>query len=387
MRSSLNARSARSSRLLSLALPLVLAACGSGATTTPSPSAATSASAQPSASSAASGDASASESASASSSAGASEAASPSVGGSLVIYSGRSEELVQPLIDRFEEESGVSVEVNYAGTTDLAATLLEEGDASPADVFFSQDGGALGALASEGLLAELPHTTLDQVEDRFRSPDGQWVGVSGRARVLAYNTDAVNEDELPQSILELADPAWKGRIGWAPSNASLQTFVTTLRLLEGEDAARAWLEGVQANEPRVYEGNSQALEGVISGEVDVAPVNHYYLLAARAERGDIPAENWFFPGGDPGSLVNVAGAAILKTAKNPDAAQAFVDFLLSEESQTYFRDETHEYPLIAGVDAEEGLTPLDEIESPDVDLSDLSDLQGTLELMQEVGVL
>ena len=386
MRFSLNARS-NPSRLLALALPLVLAACGSGATATASPSAATSASAQPSASAGASGEASASPSAPASASAGASDAPSASVGGSLVIYSGRSEELVQPLIDQFEEASGVTVEVNYAGTTDLAATLLEEGEASPADVFFSQDGGALGALAAEGLLAELPQETLDQVDERFRSPDGQWVGVSGRARVLAYNTEAVSEDELPQSILELADPAWSGRIGWAPTNASLQTFVTALRVLEGEEAARAWLEGVQANQPRVYEGNSQALEGLIAGEVDVAPINHYYLLAARAERGELPAENWFFPGGDPGSLVNVAGAAILNTSTNPTAAQAFVDFLLSEEGQTYFRDETHEYPLIEGVDAEEGLPPLADIESPDVDLSDLADLQGTLELMQEVGVL
>jgi iron(III) transport system substrate-binding protein len=205
--------------------------------------------------------------------------------------------------------------------------------------------------------------------------------------VLAYNTEAVGEDELPDSILDLADPAWSGRIGWAPSNASLQTFVTALRVLEGEEAARAWLEAVQANEPQVYEGNSQALEAVIAGEIDVAPINHYYLLAARAERGDLPAENHFFPGGDPGSLVNVAGAALLNTAKNPAGAQAFVDFLLTEESQTYFRDETHEYPLIEGVAAEEGLTPLADLESPEVDLSDLADLQGTLELMQEVGIL
>jgi iron(III) transport system substrate-binding protein len=197
----------------------------------------------------------------------------------------------------------------------------------------------------------------------------------------------VSEDELPKSILELADPEWRGRIGWAPSNASLQTFVTALRQMEGEDTAREWLEGVQANEPEVYENNSQALEAVIAGEVDVAPINHYYLMAARAERGDVPAENYFFPGGDPGSLVNVAGVGILKTADHGEAAQQFVDFLLSEESQTYFREQTHEYPLIDGVSAEETLKPLDEIESPDIDLSDLADLQGTLNLMQEVGVL
>jgi iron(III) transport system substrate-binding protein len=295
--------------------------------------------------------------------------------GSLVIYSGRSEELVAPLIERFETESGIDVEVNYANTSELAATILEEGDASPADVFFSQDGGALGALAAEGRLAALPQATLDRVGAGFRSPDGLWVGVSGRARVAAYNTEELTAAEMPDSILDFTDPVWKGRIGWAPSNASLQTFVTALRVLEGEAAARAWLEGIQANEPKVYEGNSQALQGVATGEVHVAFINHYYLLAALAE-SEIP-----------GALVNVAGAGILTTAKKAVAAQAFVDFLLSEESQAYFSDETYEYPLVSGIPADDRLTPLDQIASPDVDLSELSDLQGTVELMQEVGIL
>ena len=311
--------------------------------------------------------------------------ASPAAG-SLVIYSGRSEELVAPLIERFETESGIDVEVNYANTSELATTILEEGDASPADVFFSQDGGALGALAAEGRLAALPQATLDRVGEAFRSPDGLWVGVSGRARVAAYNTEELTAAEMPDSILDFTDPLWKGRIGWAPSNASLQTFVTALRVLEGEAAAKAWLEGIQANEPQVYEGNSQALQGVAAGEVHVAFINHYYLLAALAE-GEIPVANHFFPGGDPGALVNVAGAGILTTAKNAGAAQAFLDFLLSEESQTYFSDETYEYPLVSGIPADDRLTQLDEIASPDVDLSELSDLQGTVELMQEVGIL
>ena len=314
--------------------------------------------------------------------------APPSVGGSLTVYSGRSEELVGPLIERFEEASGVAVEVNYASTTDLAATLLEEGSASPADVFFSQDAGALGALAAEGLLTALPAPTLDLVDERFRSPDGHWVGVSGRARVAAYDSRVLEESDLPESILGFAEPAWNGKIGWAPSNASLQSFVTALRVLEGEDAARAWLEGVQANAPRVYEGNSQALEGVAAGEVEVALINHYYLLQQLAEQGEnYPARNHFFPGGDPGALVNVAGAGVLTTSKNPTAAQAFVDFLLAEESQGYFADETYEYPLIDGVPADERLTPLADIASPEIDLSDLADLEGTLELMQEAGVL
>jgi iron(III) transport system substrate-binding protein len=351
------------------ALALLLAACGPGTSASPSSTAspAPSSAAGPSAEASASPDASA--------------------GGSLTIYSGRSEELVGPLIEQFEQSSGIDVEVNYAGTSELAATILEEGDASPADVFFSQDGGALGALAEEGRLAALPQATLDLVDERFRSPDGEWVGVSGRARVVAYNTDVLSVADLPASILEFADPEWKGRIGWAPSNASLQSFVTALRVLEGEDAARAWLEGIQANEPRVYEGNAQALQGVSANEVQVAFVNHYYLYAARADGTAANVENHFFTGGDPGALVNVAGAGILSTSQNPTAALAFVEYLLGEEAQGYFRDETHEYPLIAGVDAEEGLTPLADLESPEVDLSDLADLQGTVELMQAVGIL
>lgn len=314
--------------------------------------------------------------------------ATASLSGTLTIYSGRSEALVGPLIERFETESGIDVLVNYAGTSELAATILEEGDASPADVYFSQDGGALGALAEEGRLAVLPGATLDKVDPRFRSPDGEWVGVSGRARVVAYDSRALSEADLPDSILDFTDPVWKGRIGWAPSNASLQTFVTALRVLEGDAAARAWLEGIQANAPRVYEGNSQALEGVASGEVEVAFINHYYLLEAIAEQGaDHPVRNHFLPGGDPGSLVNVAGAAILTTSKNPEAAVAFVEFLLTDESQTYFAEETFEYPLVDGIPADDRLTPLAEIESPDIDLSDLSDLEGTLDLMQEAGVL
>ena len=308
--------------------------------------------------------------------------------GDLVIYSGRSEQLVGPLITRFEEETDLDVQVNYAGTTDLAATILEEGEASPADVFFAQDAGALGAVSAEGRLAALPAETLTKVDERFVSDDRDWVGVSGRARVVVYDTRVLEEGDLPTSIDDFTDPAWSGRIGWAPTNASLQSFVTAYRVLEGDDAARTWLEGIQANEPKVYEGNDAVLAAVAAGEVEVGFVNHYYLMRQLEEQGeDFPVRNHFLPGGDPGSLVNVAGVGILTTAPHADAAQQFVDFLLGEEAQQYFADETNEYPLIDGVEANPALPPLTEIESPDIDLSDLSDLEGTLELMQEAGVL
>ncbi len=309
--------------------------------------------------------------------------------GDLVVYSGRSETLVGPLIERFREETGLEVEVRYAGTPELAATILEEGDDTPADVFFSQDAGALGLLADEGLLAELPPELLDRVDPRFRSDEGRWVGTSGRARVLVYNTEELAEEELPASVLDLTGEEWRGRVGWAPENASFQSFVTALRVLEGEDAAREWLEGMLANDVQNYGDSNVALTRAVgAGEVAVGLVNHYYLYAVKEEEGeDYPIANHFFAAGDPGSLVNAAGVGMIDGAGNGDEALRFVEFLLGEEAQTYFADETAEYPLVAGVPTRSDLPPLAEVGSPEIDLSQLADLRGTLALLADVGVI
>lgn len=317
-----------------------------------------------------------------------SPAASAAAGGKVVVYSGRSEELVGPIIEKFEAATGIDAEVRYAGTSELAATILEEGENSPADVFFSQDGGALGALAAEGRLATLPADLTDLVDTRFRAADGSWVGVTGRARVLAYDTRELADADLPASVLDLADPVWKGRVGWVPTNASFQTFVTAMRELQGDAATLAWLTAMQANEPKVYDGNAAALEAVAAGEVDVALVNHYYLFQAIAEGGaELPVANHFFTGGDPGALVNVAGVGILEGAENAAAAESLTRYLLGDEAQAYFATETFEYPLRTGTAPDERLPALAEIESPAFDLSDLADLEGTLRLLQEAGVL
>jgi iron(III) transport system substrate-binding protein len=305
----------------------------------------------------------------------------------VTVYSGRSEELVGPLLERFTEETGIEVEARYGDTAEMANLILTEGENSPADVFFAQDAGALGAVAEEGLLAALPNETLEMVDERFRSPSGEWVGVSGRARVVVYNTDALSESDLPDSIFGFTDPEWSGRIGWAPTNGSFQSFVTALRVIEGEDRAREWLEGVQANDPSVYEGNNPALDAVIAGEIDVAFVNHYYLMQRLVEEPDAPAANYFLTDGDPGALVNVAGAGVLTTAANDEAAREFVDFLLSTHAQEYFATETKEYPLVEGVERDAELPSLESIGTPEIDLSDLSDLEGTLELLQAAGIL
>jgi iron(III) transport system substrate-binding protein len=319
---------------------------------------------------------------------GASPQTSAAPTGTVVVYSGRSEALVGPILAEFEAATGVDLDVRYGDTAELAATILEEGDASPADVFFGQDAGALGALAAAARFEELPAEMMDRVDPRFRSPANEWVGVTGRARVAAYDERELTEADLPTSVLGLTDPAWRGRIGWVPTNGSFQAFVTALRRVVGEEGARAWLEGMLANEPRVYEGNAAALEAVRAGEIDLTLINHYYLFQAQAESGeDYPVANHYFTGGDPGALVNVAGVGVLRNADNPAGAAALVDFLLSEQAQNYFATETFEYPLAADVTPDPGLPPLAEIESPDIDLSDLSDLEGTLRLLQEVGAL
>jgi iron(III) transport system substrate-binding protein len=308
--------------------------------------------------------------------------------GPITVYSGREEELVAPLFEKFTDATGIDVEVRYGDSAELAATIAEEGDNSPADVFFAQDPGSLGAVDSQ--LEELPEETLARVATRFRDEDGRWVGTSGRTRVLAYNTDRLDESELPTSVLELTEPEWKGRVGVAPTNASFQAFVTAMRLSLGDERAREWLEGLRANGAKTYEKNLPIVEAVAAGEVDVGLVNHYYLALVKQEQPDAPVANHLFEAGDPGTLVSVAGAAVLASSDQRDAAESFVGFLLSDEAQRFYVDEAeeNEYPLVAGVDPPPGLVPLDEIEGPDVELTAFgAELESTVELLRETGWL
>jgi iron(III) transport system substrate-binding protein len=312
----------------------------------------------------------------------------PAGNGSITVYSGRGQDLVQPILDRFEEETGVEVRVRYGDTAEMAAAILEEGSNTPADVYYGQDAGALGALAREGLARKIPDSTLQRVDSRFRSPDGLWVGSSGRARTVIYNTDQLDESDLPSSILDYADSQWENMLGWAPTNGSFQSWVTALRILEGEDVAREWIEAIDALNPLVYEGNTPIVGAAMSGEVAAGFVNHYYLYREQAEAGgDVGAENYFFRNGDVGGLINVAGMAILEPSQNVEQAERLVEFLLEQEAQEHFATETFEYPLAEEMDPEADIPSLAELETPDIDLSNLDDLEGTLALLQEVGLI
>ncbi len=306
----------------------------------------------------------------------------------LTVYSGRNEAFVEPVVEDFEAETGIDVEVRYGDTAELAATILEEGESSPADVFLAQDAGALGALQDAGRFTELPSEILERVDERFRSQEDAWVGVTGRARVIAYNTENVSSDELPESVFDLTGEAYQGRVGWAPTNGSFQAFVTAMRVALGEERTREWLEGMMANGVQVYPNNSSQIEAAGRGEIDFGLVNHYYLFRFLAEQGDdFPVRNLYPEDADIGSLVNVAGAGILASGDQPELAQQFVTYLLSENAQQHFADEVYEYPLVAGIQTNALLTPLSELQTPDIDLSNLDDLEGTLLLLQEVGAL
>lgn len=308
----------------------------------------------------------------------------------LTVYSGRSESLIGPILAQFSEESDIAVEILYGGASAVANQILTEGENSPADIFIAQDGGSLGALAAADMLQALPDATLKRVVDpAFVSPDSLWVGLSGRARVLVYNPELLDEMslELPDSILDLTDDKWRGLVGWAPTNASFVSNVTAMRVLLGDCDTEDWLAAMIANSVQAYSKNTPIVQAVINGEIALGLVNHYYLYRFLAEDPEISATLHFFPGGDVGSLINIAGAAILQSSDQQDRARQLIDYLLTDAAQAYFAETTYEYPLVEAVEPTVDLPALADIEAPQIDLSDLDDLQGTLEMIEDSGAL
>ncbi|MFD1519964.1 iron ABC transporter substrate-binding protein [Pseudonocardia yunnanensis] len=325
--------------------------------------------------------------------AGPEQAGLPGGGGSaptLTIYSGRSEELVAPLIPQLESAVGRDVEIRYGSTDALETQVMQEGPDSPADVFLGQDGGALGTLSRAGLLAPLPADVVAPVPERYRAPDLTWVATSARARVVAYNPGRVAATDLPSGLDDLLAPRWSGRLGFAPTNASWLSFVTGVRLVRGEEGARQWLTAFAAQHPRRFDGNGEIVEAVAEGTIDAGLVNHYYLYrkTERLDPATYPVRNHYVPD-DPLGLVNVAGAAVLASSDDQEAARRAVAFLLSRPAQQHVVDETGEYPVLAGVTPSRpyDLAPLESLSPPVLDLSDLGSLERSETMLQEVGLL
>lgn len=307
----------------------------------------------------------------------------------LTLYSGRSKSLVDPIIQQFEKETGIEVKVSYANTTQLAAKLRTEGDKSPASLFWAQDAGALGAVSKKGLFAKLPDSVLSKVPETFRHTNGLWVATSGRARVIAYSPERVSADALPESIFDLTQPKWKGKVGWAPLNASFQAFVTAMRAQVGEERAEQWLRDMKANGAKTYPKNTPIIAALAAGEIDLGLPNHYYLFRFKKGNSKYPVEQFFFKANDPGNLVNIAGIGLLKHSENQETALKFIEYLLSVKAQQYFVGEVFEYPVIDGVIPNAKLLPLDELLKivPKFDLNEMDDLEGTLKLLRRVDII
>ncbi|WP_265108516.1 iron ABC transporter substrate-binding protein [Halosolutus halophilus] len=307
----------------------------------------------------------------------------PDLEGELTVYSGRSEFLVGSLVDDLEEYyDDFSIDPRYGDSSDLVNQIREEGSGTPADVFYTVDAAALGDLADNGRASTLSDDLLEMVRSEFRTD--QWIGTSGRARAIPYNTDALSEDDMPDSIDAYATD-FDGDLGWAPSYGSCQSFVTAMRLLEGEDATREWLEGVVDSGITDYNDEYAVCEAIANGEIDAGFTNHYYVQRVRDGSDDAPIATSFTEG-DAGSIFDVAGAAVTDAADDPDLAENFVRHLLSSQAQEYFATSTFEYPLIPGVEPVGDLPTIDELDVPDLDLSRLSDRQPTIDLMREVGI-
>jgi iron(III) transport system substrate-binding protein len=314
-------------------------------------------------------------------------AATPLTAQQLTLYSGRGETLVAPIIQAFEQETGITVNVRYAGTAELAVLLQEEGDATPADLFWGQDPGALGAVVES--LAALPEDMMGKVPAAYRDDEGRWIATSGRQRVMVVSTERLGGEELPQSILDLTDERYKGRVGWAPTNGSFQLHVTALRHELGEEATKQWLEGMIANEPVAFPNNTAIVQGVGDGEADIGLTNNYYLGRFLMSASDFPARNTTFADGDIGNLLSVAAIGVTAASDQQEEAVQFVEFLLSPQAQQFFASLVNEYPVSrsAILRADQPSMEALEASAPEVDLNKLGDLEGTLDLLREVGLL
>jgi iron(III) transport system substrate-binding protein len=308
---------------------------------------------------------------------------------SIVLYSGRSKSLVDPIINQFQRETGIQVTVKYGNTAQLALTLQEEGDRSPADLFWAQDAAALGAVSQAGLFSTLPGSITGDLPPHFMSANKTWAGTSGRARVLAYSPERVSATEIPKSVFDLTDPKWKDRIGWAPTNGSFQAFVTAMLNEYGRDKTKAWLEGMKKNGAKAYPKNTPIIQALAAGEIDLGIPNHYYLLRFKASDAEYPVEQTFFEAGDIGNLVFVSGIGVLKKSAKNSAALEFVQYLLGPKAQQYFTSQIFEYPVVDNVIPNSHLVPVDELNKlvPKADVELLSHLEETLELLSEVGLI
>ncbi|TFC92103.1 MULTISPECIES: iron ABC transporter substrate-binding protein [Cryobacterium] len=315
-----------------------------------------------------------------------STSATPS--GSITVYNAQHEELTQAWADEFTAETGVTVTLRNGSDSELGNQLVQEGTASKADVFLTENSPAMSLVEQADLLAPVDDATLEKVPEQYRPSTGLWTGIAARSTVFAYNPSLISESELPASLLDLADPAWAGRWAASPSGADFQAIVSALLELEGEDATRDWLAAMKQNAV-VYKGNSTVMKAVNAGEIPAGVIYHYYWFGDQAGTGENSSstEMYYFKNQDPGAFVSVSGGGVLETSENPVAAQAFLAFITGKGGQEILQTGTSfEYPVSGSVDANPALVPLSELDAPVIDPSKLNSTTVT-DLMTEAGFL
>ena len=309
-------------------------------------------------------------------------------GPSIVVYNAQHEQLLEEIAPKFTDKTGIEVELRNGSDPELAAQLMQEGDASPADVFLTENSPAMSAVEGAGLFAPLDEAAVEPIPAQYRPESGDWTGFVARSTVLVYNTSMVDEADLPDSIMDLADPEYAGMISFSPTGADFQAIVAAVLDLEGEEATQEWLDGLKAN-GTTYDGNNVVLESVNSGESAIGIIYHYYWYRDQAEAGDNSdnTELSFFGNQDPGAFLSISGAGVLAASDNPDEAQQFVAYLTSEEGQQALADSyALEYPLNPAVTLGPPVKPLAELDPPTVAISDL-DGDKVVDMMTQAGFL
>jgi iron(III) transport system substrate-binding protein len=306
----------------------------------------------------------------------------------ITVYNAQHEELIAEVAPLFEEETGIEVKLRSGSDLELANQLVQEGDASPADVFLTENSPAMSLVDNAGLFTKVDQETLDLIPPEYVPANRNWIGFMGRSTVAMYNTDALSDEDMPDSILDFADPEWDGRISYSPTGADFQAIVSAVLELEGEQATREWLDGLAENGTE-YDGNDVVLESVDSGEVDAGIAYHYYWYRDQKEAGEHSdsSELHFFDGQDPGAFVSVSGAGVLASSDKQTNAQKFVNFLAGEEGQQAIADSyALEYPLNPDVSLDPPVKPFTELEPPQIDVATLNS-EPVIDLMQEEGLL
>jgi iron(III) transport system substrate-binding protein len=315
--------------------------------------------------------------------------ASSGGGETLTLYNGQHEAIANELVAAFERKTGIKVQAHKGEGPELAHQIIAEGSASPADLIFTENSPEITLLATNGRLAKVDGTTLAKVPADMSSPQGLWVGYAARETALAYDPRQLDESQLPRSVLELADPAWQGRVGVAPAEGDFQPLITAIALVKGQDAAQQWVAGIKRN-AQTFQNNTAILEAVNSGQLAVGVVNHHYWFRLRDSKGAdaVSAKLYYFGNGDPGALVNVSGAGVLSSTKHLAAAQQFLAFLVSQEGQQIIvSSKDYEYPLVSGVAADPQLKPFDTLQPPPVSVEQLGDGTSSVEMLRQVGLL